>query len=181
MRRLFLLLVVSLIFMSSSAMAFNGLRKGFVVGGGLGFAPVGKWSLDNTSLEDSNAGLALNLMIGYAWDEFNMIIYEGNVVSYTTDIFGDRTVAQGFNGVSWYHYFGPMGKSFFSVAGLGFYVMNVEDFDANDPGIGLLGGGGYEFSRHLQVGGYFSLGKTSDSPADFSHVHLSVLVSVVAF
>lgn len=184
-----LLLFVVLLLIAGSAMAFNGERKGFVLGGGLGFAPVSRWSVDMSpygtgpyDFDETKAGVALHLVIGHAWDEHNMIVYEGNVTGYSSeDEWDDRMVSQGFNGAAWYHYFGPAGKSAFTVGGLGFYVFHVEDFDANDPGFGVLLGGGYEFARHWQVGGYVSFGSSSSEGVDFTHNHISVLVSGVAF
>lgn len=179
--------------MASTAMAFDGQRKGFVLGGGLGLSPVGSWKSDidvTPKFEDSGPGGAAHLIIGYAWDNHNMIVYEANAVGYESDAYGvDFTAGQGFSGASWYHYFGPMGKTPFIVLGIGAYMFNGEfdGFDhldiefSNDPGGGVLLGGGYEFSRHWQVGAYFGAGQTSEPGADYDHVHLSLLVSGVAF
>lgn len=41
-----------------NASAFDGNRKGFVLGGGVGFTP---------NVENSGKGLAWNLMLGQAW------------------------------------------------------------------------------------------------------------------
>ncbi len=57
----------------STAYGFNGERKGFVLGGGLGLAPLIKTST-RTDV-DNNSGVGLNLLIGHAWDEQNMIVY----------------------------------------------------------------------------------------------------------
>lgn len=184
MRHSGLLLLVTFLLIACSAMAFNGERRGFVLGGGLGFAPMASWSYDYgpANFDDSKAGVAAHLVIGHAWDDFNMIVYEGNVAGYSTEVvWDDQTVSQGFNGASWYHYFRPAGRSAFTAVGLGLYVFDVEDYDANDPGFGMLLGGGYEFARHWQVGGYFSFGQTSSDGADINHSHFSVLVSGVAF
>ena len=184
MRRL-ALAVALVVLTAAGAQAFDGNRKGFVLGGGLGFAPVGAWKLDNTPADEARAGIGLNLLLGYAWDEKNMIVYEGNVVGYTSNVFRlagqNKTVSQGFNGAAWYHYFGRKGRSWFSVAGLGIYSMDVEGFSANNPGAGILLGGGFEFAAHYQVGLYLSTGKTSDGPADFTNSHLSVLFNAIAF
>ena len=183
---------VAMVFaMVTSAGAFDGNRKGFVIGGGLGFAPTATWKSDPVTidfgfgtytykLDESNSAVALNLLLGYAWDEHNMIVYEGNVVGYKV---GNADVSQGFNGASWYHYFGPVGKSAFLTAGLGVYVLQVEGDDA-DMGGALQFGGGYEFARHWQVGGYLGFGKTKDpdiSGLDYTHMHFSILVGGVAF
>ena len=176
----------------SSARGFDGQRKGFVLGGGLGFSPVSRWSVPVAftdisgnflfvqDVSENKVGLGLNVLIGYAWDERNMIVYEGNVSSYQSDIFA-TTISQGFNGAAWYHYFGPTGPMFFSTLGIGFFVFDGDDFEANDPGLGGMIGGGYECSNHWQAGAYLSVGKSSDFGVDFSHVQVNALVSVVAF
>ena len=115
-----------------------------------------------------------------AFAEHNMLVYEGNVVAYTSDI-ADWSVVQGFNGATWYHYFGRTGKSFFTTLGLGVYYFKVEDFDTNDPGGALLFGGGYEFAKHRQFGLSVAAGRTKSSGVDFDHVHISLLISGIAF
>ena len=187
MRNLQTIVLTLTLLAASSASGFDGNRKGFVLGGGLGFAPVSSWSVDISpffgpisSINETGAGIGLNLIIGHAWDEQNMIVYEGNVTGWKSDFF-DMTMSQGFNGGAWYHYFGIPGRSAFTTLGLGVYLFDGEDVTANDVGIGFLAGGGYEFARHWQVGGYFSLGRTSDAGVDFDHYHLNILVSGVAF
>lgn len=175
---------VAILLPAAKASKFNSQRKGFILGGGLGFAPVASLSVNESYIEadDSKAGVGLNFIVGYAWDEHNMIVYEGNVAGYSVEIWGDdEAVSQGFNGASWYHYFGPVGKSAFTVAGLGLYYFKVGDYDANDASGALLLGGGYEFARHWQFGGYLSVGKTSTEGVDFNHSHFSILISTVAF
>ncbi|UCC44115.1 MAG: outer membrane beta-barrel protein [Candidatus Zixiibacteriota bacterium] len=183
MKRCVILMLIVVVGMAASASAFDGARKGFVLGGGLGFAPVAKY--DWPLWEENRSGFALNLVIGHAWDEFNMIVYEGNVTSFSSGR-GSVTFAQGFNGACWYHYFGPTGKSFYTAAGLGFYVFRGEnawgyEFQ-NDPGFGILVGTGYEFARHWQVGAYLSAGKTDAGlGVEMDHSHFSILVSSIAF
>ncbi len=107
-----------------------------------------------------------------------MIVYEGNVTGRSE---GDYTISQGFNGVSWYHYFAQQGSGFFTVAGIGFYVLDIEDGPDIDPGAGYLIGGGYEFTSHVQATLYISGGQTSYEGIDLGHNHISLLVSAVAF
>jgi len=176
-----LLVVICLVIvMVSSASAFNGLRKGFVLGGGLGLAPMVRNSLG--SFDNSEFGAGAHFLLGYAWDEYNMIVYESNAAGSEE---GNLNYAQGFGGPTWYHYFGPQGRSAFTVVGLGFYYFQVEDDDPTDPGGGYLIGGGYEFARHVQVAVYLSGGQTSlDFPLgdiEFGHNNLSIVISAVAF
>ncbi len=175
---------------AGSAQAFDGKRKGFVLGGGLGIAANSHWEIDNLPVSEDKAGLGLNLLVGYAWDESNMIVYEGNVTGYSSDVassvgrftgMGDQTITQGFNGAAWYHYYGSVGRSLFTTVGLGVYVFDVKDFKANDPGFGLLLGVGYEIARHWQFGAYFGGGQTTSSGTDFKQSHINVNLNVIAF
>lgn len=181
------LVILLVVFSVSPASAFDGLRKGFVLGGGLGIAPTSSWDVGFD--DDSNVGTGGNLFIGYGWNEFNMIVYEGNFTIYNTTL-EDHSAVQGFTGVAWYHFFGPIGRSFFTVAGLGIY--RFETFPTvNNSGTGALLGIGYDLARHIQAAVYLSAGKTSESShidgqrshanVDWDHTHINVLVSAVAF
>ena len=176
-----LIVCVLFILLASTAWSFDGNRKGFVLGGGLGFAATAKWEVDGLSIiSESGSGIGLNLLIGFACDENNMIVYEGNVAGYKSDAV-DVNLSQGFNGAAWYHYFGLPGKSMFTTVGLGFYVFEADGYDANDLGGAIMIGAGYEFARHWQIGAYFSAGKTSDPIFDYKHNHVNILISGVAF
>jgi hypothetical protein len=179
--------------MCATSWAFDGTRKGFVLGGGLGFSPVTKWSgdgfykLQNVNTDETKAGVGVQIIAGYAWDEHNMIVYELNGTGYRSgylhsDLYGDkRDLAQLFDGASWYHYFGPAGRSAFTTVGVGLFHFQVGDDDSGDPGGAIQIGGGYEFARHFQFGLYISSGKSSLGDADFTHSQISFLVSGMAF
>jgi hypothetical protein len=159
------------------------LRKGFVLGGGLGIAPVVSWELDVAifDVKESKAGIGSNFLIGYGWDEQNLIVFEGNGASTSTDQSGaDQTISQGFGGPVWYHYLKPVAPTFFTALGAGFYGFQFED-DRNDSGFGWLGGCGFEFSRHWQFTIVAHGGQTESAAVDFSHLTVSVLVGGVAF
>lgn len=185
MKKLTLVLVLVLLCVSSGY-SFDGMRKGFVLGGGLGFCPSAKFSIDDIPGEADNTGGSANLFLGYSWDEMNMIVYEINGVGYKpTEDSTEYEVSQGFTGATWYHYFGKVGKSFFTTVGLGMYVFSVDEYDA-DPGGGILLGGGYEFARHWQFAVYVSSGRTSEKNTifgklDFEHTHFSIMINGVAF
>lgn len=198
MRKGFLLLVIAALCLNSAAFSFDGNRKGLVLGGGLGISPASNWKTDvvpdlNLSFEETKAGVGVNLLIGYAWDEFNMLVLEGNVAGFETG-YRNVTATQGFGGVAWYHYFGPKGASFFTTVGAGSYNFelelkqdNITISGENDPGFGMLFGAGFEFARHFQAGAYFSFGKTkvvnsvTKVETEFDHAHLNLMVSIIAF
>ena len=182
----YVVLILILALCATSAFGFDGVRKGFVLGGGLGFG-YASVSMDNAPGVESltNAGGAVNFLIGYAWDEQNMLVFlrDGVIYSEETVWGGSLTLAQGFSGVGYFHYFGPLGKSFFMTGGLGLqdWTPLESGYEANDYGFGILAGGGYEFTRHVQVYGSLSFGKTSDIFADYTHFQFQLGVSAVAF
>jgi len=190
MKRFIIAFWMIMLVLSSTAGAFDGDRKGFVMGGGLGFAPVAHWGTDalfsigslnlGVSVNEENIGLGLHIMAGYAWDEKNLIGFESNVVGYDSDLF-NRSMAQGFNGAVWYHYYGNKGNAPFSTIGLGAYTFHPKDLEAADPGGGMLLGGGYEFTPHVQVAVYLGFGATELNHISFNHSHLTLMISAMAF
>ncbi len=182
MKKLVILAVGLSVVLVTSASAFDGMRRGFVLGGGLGIAPTISWkSVYATAFKEDVSGVALNFFLGYAWDEQNMLVWETNIVGWESDWSNDD-IAQGFGGASFYHYFGPVGKSAFIVGGLGLTMFQPEGFAANDAKAGILLGGGYEFTRHWQVAAYIMAGKTSVKGfSDYEHSHFSILINTVAF
>ncbi|MCK5124913.1 MAG: outer membrane beta-barrel protein [candidate division Zixibacteria bacterium] len=187
MKRVVLLACLILLISSSAVFGFDGQRKGFVIGGGVGVSPGSSWKVDDTLLgvfpikgSESRVGVAANLFLGYAWDEKNMIVYEFNGSGYESDKINHK-FQQGFSGPAWYHYWGSKGSSLFTAFGLGLYALDIEDIKKFDPGPGVLFGVGYEFSRHLQIGVYLGGGKTSVGSLDVEHGHLSIVFNAVAF
>lgn len=191
MFRIGVILGLATLLIASTACGFDGNRKGFVLGGGLGVVPVAHWKVDADffginlpEIEEDRVGVGLHFVIGGAFDEHNMLVYEGNASGFKSELL-DEGVGQGFNGAAWYHYFGDPGKTAFTTLGLGLYSFKVGDYDPTNAGGALLLGGGYEFSRHWQVGVYLTFGKTTDSvgplSADFEHANLSILFSGIAY
>jgi hypothetical protein len=182
MKRILMSLTLLIVCCTTTSWAFDGQRKGFVMGGGLGFGPVATVKVDD--FDESYTGIAINLLIGYAWDNQNMITVMRDGVVYTIDFGSDKvTVAQGFGGIVWSHYFSHFDKGGFINLGLGLQDWSSleDEYESNDPGVGVLAGGGYEFTRHVQIYGNFSLGKTSFQNIDFSHTQLTVGVAAIAF
>ena len=197
MRRGFIFLLILSLQFAAPTSAFDGKRKGFVIGVGLGFTPFVRWSATymGSHFHDDNAGLVEDLIIGYGLDERNLLTLEANLTAHGSEHF-DRRVVQGFAGLSWYHYYGVQGRSFFSVAGMGLYrlvaimfgdiyiCINCPDtsppFD-NATGIGYLLGGGYEFARHIQVALYLAGGKPSERGQHYGSTHVAITLTAIAF
>ena len=176
---------------AASASAFDGKRKGFVLGGGLGLALEAGWSIDGTyngltDASETKTGFAGQVVIGYDWNEHNMIVYEGNYSGYESDLLSsdpyyiNRDIFQGITGVSWYHYFGRVGRSAFATVGAGMYVFAIGNDGGNERRGGIQIGGGSEFARHFQIGLYIAVGRT-ERYVDFSHSQINLLVSEVGF
>ncbi len=185
-------IVVLLLFtFSRSVKAFDSSRKGLVVGGGLGHAVNSHWGNSDTPFDENRRGVGFNVLVGYAWENRNVFALEVNATGYVSEVewgegrftgFTSQNVLQGFAGMNWYHYYvvpGP-GELFTSV-GLGMYSFDVQAVDANKPGIGALIGFGFAYKRHFQLGFYLGGGRTSSSKSRFSHSHINILVSALAF
>ena len=190
--RLVFVVIVLTLLTASSSFGFDGQRKGFVLGGGLGYAPTSGWSGKGTfgaALEviDTNEyrpGVGFNFLIGHGWDERNLIVFEINMASWTSDLLVNRpSITQGVVGALWYHYFGSPGRSIFTTIGLGAYrvITFVSGTLGQSVGGGFIIGAGYEFARHLQLGGYLTTGVSSERFGHWSYTDIKVLVSVVAF
>ena len=185
MRRFLFFSVIVLVLCAASVSAFDGNRKGFVLGGGLGFAPyvhssasVSVFDGFSVSGDVDKSGVAIKLYLGYAWDEYNMLVYEGNYAGVDED---NNSYIQGIDCAAWYHYFGEKGKTFYTILGLGLYSADSDNSDRTDPGIGYMVGLGYEFARHWQVDMQLTGGKSEDDYFDYGHTNLTLMVSGVAF
>jgi hypothetical protein len=196
MNKIVLLTVAALLAMACTVSALDGTRRGFILGGALGVAPVVKWEGKGqnvpTDYDETKAGIVVDVIVGLSWSEHNMIVLDIDLMTFQSTALEvgniKPTVFQGFSGFSWYHYFGPTGKSWFTTVGLGTYDFmadweddNVTVHAKNDDGFGWMVGGGYEFSRHWQIAARLSFGKTSEPGIDYDHMHFAVTVGAVAF
>ena len=189
-----MILVLGLITLHTSlTYAFDGNRKGFILGGGVGWVPVAHWSADADfygigfgTHEESRLGYGLQFVTGGAFNEREALLFEVNIAAFSSNL-AHETIYQAFMGAVWYHYFGEVGNSFFTAAGLGFYTFQVGTYDATDPGGAVITGGGYEFAPHWQAGLYLSFGQSTDDirsfhiHGNFEHANLSLLVSGFVF
>jgi hypothetical protein len=166
--------------------AFDGNRKGFVIGFGAGFSPVAHWSRNGDDRSESRTAISFSLPIGYAWDNHNILVYEPPPAFFRSTEFNDAGTMQGVWAIRWYHYFGPPGRALFSTVGIGRSVFSVGCEKAGGgniyaTGLGFMAGGGYAFFWHLQAGLYVSTGWGSDDGFDYSHTTVSMMLTVLAY
>lgn len=179
LRSIFVLLC--LLVFSSSIFAFDGIRKGFVLGGGLGFSPYAQWNWKVRSYEEEEIGVEINFLVGYAWNNHNLMVLEFNGSSYDSDFFDDYAT-QGYGGPVWYHYFRPGPRGFFSAIGLWRYGVGSED--ECFAGWGYMIGAGYEFTKQVQIGVYMGGGRgtfNNDYSEKAGMNHVNILITVVAY
>lgn len=185
---------------TTSISAFDGHRKGFVIGGGLGIVPVAHWSAGSgaTKLHENVTTWGEHLLLGYGWNDRNILAVEANITPYYSEVF-DASIIQGIACLSWYHYFGKPGRSLFAVGGVGATKMTENiggriridihfgEFevtpDAPDAatGLGYLVGGGYEFIRHLQMAVYLIGGRPGEYGHHYGITHVAIMLSAFAF
>ena len=79
MKKFMCVLIALALALPVTSSAFDGNRKGFVLGGGLGVAPYAKWGIKDTPFSTSNVGAGGSLFLGYAWNEMNMMVWEERI------------------------------------------------------------------------------------------------------
>ena len=177
---------------AASASAFDGQRKGFILGGGLGFGlpsftqTVEAMGEKETSDRENKAALQTNFMIGLGATE-QVLIYYSNRVSWfgIENVFGDNvTIMDGLGGVSVAYYFQPTAPSPFILGTVGLSIWDAPFEEGSEAwyGGGFGIGGGYEFSRHYFVEADLMWGKPSkeEGGIDASSNALTIRVTINA-
>jgi hypothetical protein len=129
--------------LSSQLVAFDGLRKGFILGGGVGPGYLFNEGTDRFCL-------ATNFKIGYAPSN-SFEIYYLNTVSWFGA--GSSTFINGITGLGLTKYLKPEGRGFFVFGGVGLAVLREFTGGEDDTGFGLIGGIGYDIAKHWSIQG----------------------------
>ena len=162
MRRiLFISALLLSICVSSFGMAFDNEvfdnhRGGFIIGG-LGGIAVVTWKDDGIYETAYGTNIALHIDFrvggGFKGDKFMLYLWSvGNWFSienyYDPDDPEDNFIINGIGGLGVSYYFKPTSPSLYINAGIG-----IAMWSAIEPGVGVgvMGGIGYEFIRHLSV------------------------------
>jgi len=178
MQRLLSVLFILVLILSSSALGFDGNRKGLVIGGGIGVAYASNDRNEYYASELSGPGGAAHFLIGGAVDNRTILGLEVNGVIFN-DLDGSYTVYQTFVGAVWYEYFDWAGDPFFITLGLGTGVAKRSNKAEQGSGVTGLFAVGRILVDHIQLGMYGSLNLTS--PEGRSQYQLSLLFSFMAY
>ena len=177
------ILIIVVMMLCASANAFDGERKGFAMGFGMGMSPYVYSSNNSFDYDKTGEALGMNLSLGWGINNKNIITTEvvaASAMDYENNYCGNRDndPASGILGFNWYHYFNSSGSSWYTTLGFGRYV-NTYDFTSR--GLGFLIGGGYELSKHIQIGTYYYQGKTGSSSIKYTGRTLVFIITVVAY
>lgn len=183
-----LVITAAMVLSSATSQAFDGKRKGFVVGLGGGIAPLIHWKNDNSTGAASEQGYGFNGLVAYAWDDRNVIGYEGIGWMYEISGTDSHFIIKALDGVRWYHYWGKRERRVFTSVGIGWAIGATESSDINVSGLGYTLGIGYEFLKQLQVGVYYIGAHTSNGTytsnefdVGANHRVLNLLITLVAY
>jgi hypothetical protein len=136
--------LVVFVLLASQLMAFNGLRKGFILGGGVGGGYLTYEGVDKFSL-------ATNFKIGYAPSNSFEIYYLNTVTWFGAN---SETFINGLTGLGLTKYLNSEGRGFYLFGGVGAAVLQIlASYGDSEVGFGFIGGVGYDISKHWSLQG----------------------------
>lgn len=171
---------------SLSTYAFDSERDGFVIGGGLGYAPLVQTEARYISDSKTTAtGIGYNLFVGYGYNDITMFgLFREGILTKTETVFTpEENVHTGFTGAGVIFYFDDVGESFFinSAAGIIHFTKKEESVFEHDASFGYLFGMGYEFSEHFQFYASLTGGKTESPTVEWKHTNIKVCLRAIAY
>lgn len=178
-----ILTVVCMIILSySNLYSFDGERKGFILGGGIGAGYLSNsTSFNSNSNTDSRAVFLTNFKIGYAPSN-TLEIYYLSKVSWWGE--SDITFTLGLSAVATTFYFDKTTETGWSISGgIGLSTLSAP-FEVgleSSNGFGLFAGGGYEFSSHWNIELDLLYSTITDGGADLNSFGVQLTVNVLAF
>lgn len=174
-----------IILFTTSAFSFDNDRKGFVIGGGLGFSPLADWQVKGfSSLSESGIGTGFISYVGMGFKENFYIVFQKEGVFHKDKVITGvkENIIQGFTGVVVYYFFDDPGESVVISTGIGLQTFGYSNSGTNDPkaDFGFQTGIGYEFADHWMVFTSYTYGKTK-STFEFEHNQIIISVNFTAF
>ncbi len=169
--------------LASPALAWDGQRHGFILGGGLGMGYV-SYEVENRCGEndllegrhfDSEA-YVLHLKIGYGVSNQLLLFWTSENILFGDD-YDNGITLHGIDGIGATYYLNPSSPSFYFSTAFGYSTWNppfypppwvwLEYLQSNNEylGLGVIASIGYEFARHYSAELTFTWGKpTLDNP-----------------
>lgn len=164
-KSLLILVVLVVLFLIVNANAFDGKRKGFILGGGIGpgyttftqelagYDPyLGYVTIKSDRV--NKVGIMTDFKIGYAPTDYYEIYYASKVSWFGMESgAGNVTIANGLGSLGATYYFKPVAPSPFIAGGIGLSTWSAPFESSTETwvGFGLFAGVGYEFIRHLNA------------------------------
>lgn len=183
--------VCLLLGLSTTALAFDGKRKGFTLGGGLGagmtsfrqeLAVPPRFQLDSETV--NKGAMVIDFRIGYApTDQLDLYyIHEVSWFGMTNVLDETVTIVNSTGGLGATYYLAPRAPSVYllGLIGLSMWSAPFESHSDTWTGFGVGAGVGYEFVPHWALEGSLSYGnpQTSAGPLTLTTKATSVRVSV---
>ena len=168
MKKLFIIVLV-IFCITHHATAFDNKRSGFVIGG-LGGIGLTIWNQSVNGFDtdtETDFSVHTDFRIGGGFNGDTSLLYFWNVVNWFSmvNVPGDDVViTSGVTALGFSYYFKPTAPSFYINAGLGIssWTAPFEEGAEYWWGFGLMGGVGYEFTRHWSMEFGFMWGNPSD-------------------
>lgn len=197
------LIALGLVMLAAPALAFNGSRRGFILGVGIGGGGTSfKADLPGDFIThpetQTRATFATDFELGGGVNEQLLVYYSNHVnwVGLSYPVTFDQTVwqsdsvllirsiqyreketiASGVTSAGVSYFFSPSAPSAVVEGGIGFSGWSVVGSSHGSIGFGFWGGGGYEFSRHWLMRGKVTYGNLRLKP-----IGLSVSIHYLAY
>ena len=166
----------------NNVFAFDGERKGFIIGGGIGAGYLSNTtSFNSFSDTDSRAVFLTNFKIGYAPSNTLEIYYISKVTWWGVN---DKAFLLGLAVIAITVYANNTTHTgWFISGGLGLSTLDApfeKDLESSN-GFGLFGGGGYEFLSHWGVELDLLYSTITDAGVNFNSFGVLVTVNFLAF
>ena len=190
-RRLIILLAIVCLFLSigNASAGWDGQRKGFLLGIGLGPGMISfsqeieAYGINSESDSEQKATVLVDFRIGYAPSNVLEIYYTGKASAFTMkNILGDDVeMTSGVSGLGVTYFMKPVHPSPFFTGCIGMSTWDTSE-DDGDPwqGFGIGVGAGYEFSKRWSLEGILTWGNpgTDIEGMDFTTKALNFAVTI---
>jgi hypothetical protein len=162
--------IVVTIFIAANAVAFDGNRKGFILGGGIG--PAYWWNL-GYARSHATGGVETELRIGVGITEHFLLYYSGKSYWSSGKWLMQPSMASNFYCIS------PL-PDLYLTAGIGMsQKFALEEGSSPDNGAGFFAGFGYELIKHFALETFaFRTLTPQDSGSDWN---AGILIQALAY